>query len=179
MTPTSPYTQLKPVLISICCPCPPLMIMMRRRRRRKQWWHATGPWNHLFFPVEPHPHSGFACKQLLLLQHLPFPKGRCIRQVFWADHVPIFPDICEFALINQKNIGFAGHLISGSLLFGFFFIEKKGFLSCTVQNVPVTAFDTLVPHLPQNNVLRSTWYSIRREYVHRYIVGAAIPSTAA
>lgn len=96
MTPTSPYTQLKPVLISICCPCPPLMIMMRRRRRRQQWWHATGPWNHLFFPVEPHPHSGFACKQLLLLQHLPFPKGRCIRQVFWADHVSIFPDICEF-----------------------------------------------------------------------------------
>lgn len=46
-------------------------------------------------------------------------------------------------------------------LYCFSCIEKKGFQSSTVQNVPVTAFDALLStHLPQNKVLRSAWYSV-------------------
>lgn len=44
----------------------------------------------------PQPHSGFACKQLLLPWHLTFPEeplalGR------------LFPDVCDFDLSHQPN----------------------------------------------------------------------------
>lgn len=142
MTPTSPYTQLKSALRSIC-PCPPLMGRRRSKRR------GTGHWSHLFFPVEPHPHSGCCFSIFSSL------KGEALGE---SSGETISPDICEFALINQKSIGFAGHLISGSLLFVFLSLKRKVSCLSTAQNVPVTAFDTLLsPHLPQSKVLRSTW----------------------